>query len=64
MIRRSQKALGSSLGVLVVTRHHRQGPRRMRPDRLYRKSPTGNEVTCTVSPGHPGEGGPPHGGAG
>ena len=22
----------------------------MHPDRLHRKSPTGNEVTCTVSP--------------
>ena len=63
MIRRSQKAPGSSLGVFDITRHHRQGLRRMHPDRLHRKSPTGNEVTCTVSP-HPGEGGPPHGGAG
>ena len=50
MIRRSQKAPGSSLGVFDITRHHRQGLRRMHPDRLHRKSPTGNEVTCTVSP--------------
>ena len=35
----------------------------MHPDRLHRKSLTGNEVTCTVSPQH-GEGCPPHGGAG